>query len=179
MEGIKHGRWLGYVDNLTIYPFLVPLITCVLYCVSGDVHSGGALIGILIGVLVSGFYLLYLWRLARKKRFLIRAYIDNGRFLKMLFIICILTGLVGGFIYGTLKDRYPEIRIEDAVIAGIILGSTASFGLSLAGIHWLQHCYGYRFYIAKTKQEAEDLAQEYYNLEDEGSDTCGGSEKTK
>jgi hypothetical protein len=172
MDRIKHGRWLGYVDNLTIYAFLVPLISCVLYCVSGDVHLGGALIGILIGILVSGFYLLYLWRSARKKRFLIRAYMNSGKLLKALFIACIPIGLIGGYLYSALKDRYPDIRIGDAVIAGIILGSAVSFGLTLAGIYWLQRCYGYRFYIAKTEQEAEEVASRY-GLGGEGSNTCG------
>jgi hypothetical protein len=175
MDRIKHGRWLGYVDNLTIYAFLVPLITCVLYCVSGDVHSGGALIGILIGMIVSGFYLLSLRRLARKKRFLIRAYMNSGKLLKVLFIACIPIGLIGGYLYGALKDIYPEIRIEDAVITGIILGATVSFGLSLAGIYWLQHCYGYRFYIAKTEQEAKDIASRC-SPEDEGSNAYEGKE---
>jgi hypothetical protein len=172
MDRIKQGRWLGYVDNLAIYAFLVPQISCVLYCVSDDVHLGGALIGILIGILVSGFYLLYLRRSARKKRFLIRAYKDNGKSLKVLFIACILIGLTGGYFYGELKDKYPEIRIEDAVIAGMLFGLSVFGGLSLAGIHWLQRCYGYRFYIAKTEQEAEEVASRC-GLEGEGSNTYG------
>jgi len=175
MDRIKHGQWLGYVDNLTIYAFLVPLISCVFYCVSGDVHSGGAFIGILIGVLVSGFYLLSLWRLARKKRFLIRAYMGSGKLLKVLFIACIPIGLIGGYLYGALKDIYPDIRIEGAVIAGFMFGFVVFFGLDLAGIYWLQRCYGYRFYIAKTEQEAKDIASRC-SPEDEGSNAYEGKE---
>jgi hypothetical protein len=174
MDKIKHSRWLGYVDNLTVYTFLGLLILFVYYCMSGNVHFGGALIGILIGVLMSGFYLLSLWRSARKKRFLIRAYMGGGKLLKVVFIACIPIGLIGGYLYGALKDIYPEIRTEDAVVAGMMFGMVTFSGIDLVGIYWLQRCYGYRFYIAKTEQEAEEIASGY-GLEDKGSNHITGS----
>jgi hypothetical protein len=170
MDRIKHGRWLGYVDNLALYGFLGWLIPFAYYCISDAVNSIGIFIGIPIGALVSGFYILYLWRSARKKHFLIRAYMGSGNILKVLLIACILIGFIGGYLYGALKDRYPHIRIEDAVVAGMLFGMVTFLGLDLVGIYWLQRCYGYRFYIAKTEQEAEDIASRY-SLKDEGSNT--------
>jgi hypothetical protein len=175
MDRIRHGRWLGYIDNLAVYTSLGSLILCVYYCMSGNVHFGGAIIGILIGVLLSGFYLLNLWRSARKKRFLILAYKDKGKTMKVLFSVGILIGLIGGYLYGALKDIYPDIRIEGAVVAGMMFGMVTFSGLDLVGIYWLQHYYGYRFYIAKTEQEAEDIASRC-SPEDEGSNTCEGKE---
>lgn len=161
MDRIKHSRWLGYIDNLAVYISLGSLILCVYFCMSGNVHFGGMLIGILIGVLMSGFYLLRLWRSARKKRFLMRAYKDKGKTLKVMFIVSILIGLIGGYLYGVLKDIYPDIRIEGAVVAGMMFGMVTFSVLDLVGIYWLQHCYGYRFYIANTEQEAEEVASRY------------------
>ncbi|MCJ7729442.1 MAG: hypothetical protein MUO27_06155, partial [Sedimentisphaerales bacterium] len=77
---------------------------------------------------MSGFYLLYLRCLARKKSFLIRAYMGSGKFLNVLFLACIPIGFIGGYLYGALKDIYPEIRIEDAVVAGIMFGGVVFLG---------------------------------------------------